>query len=214
MTDDSDPTKQELLDRVEKLESTVETMLPSRRDALKLGAAGAASVGGVSLLSDSADASTGSAGQIGDAQNRPDVFADTVDLNSLNGVSAGGALTVTRAFLGTPSDLGQIPFDSISFDPDSNFDTQTGKYIVPESGIYQAHCSARANNDSGDLTLELFAGSDRIGIGRRSAEERFDTESVQAITEVSSGTEIFAEKFGVELDAGTRNTYFEIIRLQ
>jgi hypothetical protein len=95
MTDDSDPTKQELLDRVEQLESTVEKMLPSRREALKLGAAGAASVGGVSLLSDSADASTGSAGQIGDPSNRPDLFADTVDAKNFVGLSAGTALEST-----------------------------------------------------------------------------------------------------------------------
>jgi hypothetical protein len=215
MTNDSDPSKQELLDRVEELESTVEKMLPSRREALKLGAAGAASVGGVSLLSDSADASTRSAGQIGDAQNRPDVFADTVDLNSLNGVSAGGALTVTRAFLGTSGSNTQVPFDLISFDPDSNFDTQTGKYIAPESGIYQAHCGARLDGTGGNITLELLAGNDTFGISSSSSKDQFDTESVQGITEVSSGTEIFVENNpAVPLGVGSENTYFEIIRLQ
>jgi len=81
-TDNTDePSKAELHDRVRKLESTVEKLMPSRRDALKLGAAGIAGAAGLSATTQPADAATGSAGQIGDVNNRPDVFADTVDAN-------------------------------------------------------------------------------------------------------------------------------------
>jgi len=79
-----EPTKSELHERVEQLESTVEKMMPSRRDALKLGAAGIAGAAGLSATSQSAAASTGSAGQIGDSSNRPDIFADDVDTNTLD----------------------------------------------------------------------------------------------------------------------------------
>jgi len=83
-TDNTDePTKAELHDRVEKLESTVAKMMPSRRDALKLGAAGIAGAAGLSAASQSADASTGSAGEIGDPNNRPDLISDEIDTNSL-----------------------------------------------------------------------------------------------------------------------------------
>jgi len=89
-TDTTDePSKAELHDRVQQLESTVEKLMPSRRDALKLGAAGIAGAAGLRATTQPADASTGSAGQIGDVNNRPDVFADTVDTNSLAGVSTG-----------------------------------------------------------------------------------------------------------------------------
>jgi len=92
-TDNTDePTKAELHDRVQQLESTVEKLMPSRRDALKLGAAGLAGAAGLSATSQSAEASTGSAGQIGDPNNRPDLFADEIDANQLTGVTTGGGV--------------------------------------------------------------------------------------------------------------------------
>jgi len=84
-TDSDEPTKAELHDRVRKLESTVEKLMPSRRDALRMGAAGIAGAAGLGAASQSADASTGSAGDIGDPNNRPDLFADDIDANSLSG---------------------------------------------------------------------------------------------------------------------------------
>jgi len=84
-TDNTDePTKAELHDRVRKLESTVEKLMPSRRDALRMGAAGIAGAAGLGAASQSAEASTGSAGQIGDVNNRPDVFADEANVNQVN----------------------------------------------------------------------------------------------------------------------------------
>jgi len=87
-TDTTDePSKAELHDRVKQLESTVEKLMPSRRDALRMGVAGLAGAAGLGAATQPADASTGSAGDIGDPSNRPDLFADTVDANELTGVS-------------------------------------------------------------------------------------------------------------------------------
>jgi len=83
-TNTDEPTKAELHDRVQQLESTVEKLMPSRRDALKLGAAGIAGAAGLGAASQSAEAATGSAGQIGDVNNRPDVFADDIDANTVD----------------------------------------------------------------------------------------------------------------------------------
>jgi len=83
-TDTTDePSKAELHDRVKQLESTVEKLMPSRRDVLRMGAAGLAGAAGLSATSQSVDASVGSAGDIGDPNNRPDLFADTVDANTV-----------------------------------------------------------------------------------------------------------------------------------
>jgi len=83
-TDNTDePTKAELHERVQQLESTVAKMMPSRRDALKLGAAGLAGAAGLGAASQSADASTGSAGTIGSTSDRPDLIADDVGPRSL-----------------------------------------------------------------------------------------------------------------------------------
>jgi len=89
-----EPDRQDLEDRVEQLESTISKMLPSRRDALKLG--GAALVGGAAM-SGSASAGTGQAGTIGTANDPVDVEsedinnADTVTTQDLvlNGTATG-----------------------------------------------------------------------------------------------------------------------------
>jgi len=94
MTDE--PDRQELEDRIDELEQTIAKMLPSRRDALKLG--GAALLGGAAM-SGTASAGTSSTGTIGTANDPVDVVledasgVDTIsgtsidisDLNSLSG---------------------------------------------------------------------------------------------------------------------------------
>jgi len=75
-TDTTDePTKAELHERVSRLESLIERMLPSRRGVL---GGIAAILGGTYLGSQQAQGSTGSAGQIGDANNRPTIKADDI----------------------------------------------------------------------------------------------------------------------------------------
>jgi len=89
-----EPNRQDLEDRVDQLESTISKMLPSRRDALKLG--GAALVGGAAM-SGTASAGTQQAGTIGTATEPVDVEsedinnADTVTTQDLvvNGTATG-----------------------------------------------------------------------------------------------------------------------------
>jgi len=91
-TDTTDePSKAELHERVEQLESTVEKLMPSRRDALRMGVAGLAGAAGVGAASESAAASSGSAGQIGDSSNRPDLFAEPWTRTLL--IQSGSAIT-------------------------------------------------------------------------------------------------------------------------
>jgi len=80
MSDETD--RQDLEDRVEQLESTISKMLPSRRDALKLG--GAALVGGAAM-SGSASAGTQQAGTIGTANDPVDVESE--DINNADTVT-------------------------------------------------------------------------------------------------------------------------------
>jgi len=77
-----EPDRQDLEDRVEQLESTISQMLPSRRDALKLG--GAALVGGAAM-SGSASAGTQQAGTIGTATDPVDVESE--DINNADTVT-------------------------------------------------------------------------------------------------------------------------------
>jgi len=153
-TDNTDePTKAELHERVQQLESTVEKLMPSRRDALKLGAAGIAGAAGLSATSQSAEASTGSAGDIGDPNNRPDVFADEIDANSLTGTVKNQGC---RVFLSADQSISQgtpaiIKFDTEVYDSDNNFDTTTHTWTCPSDGLYavnvQVHFKSGATGD-------------------------------------------------------------------
>jgi len=74
-TNTDEPSKAELHERVNRLESLIERMLPSRRGVL---GGIAAVLGGTYLGSQQAQGSTGSAGTIGSTSDRPDVLADSV----------------------------------------------------------------------------------------------------------------------------------------
>jgi len=74
-TDTDEPTNAELDNRVSRLESLIERMLPSRRGFL---GGLAALLGGTYLGSQQAQGSTGSAGQIGTTSDRPTIKADDI----------------------------------------------------------------------------------------------------------------------------------------
>jgi len=87
-----EPNRQDLEDRVDQLESTISKMLPSRRDALKLG--GAALVGGAAM-SGAASAQPGDqdgeAGVIGTDNDPVDIEASDIEVDDLvvNGTATG-----------------------------------------------------------------------------------------------------------------------------
>jgi len=88
----NEPDRQDLEERVEQLESTISKMLPSRRDALKLG--GAALVGGAAI-SGAASAQPGDddgeSGVIGTDNAPVDIEASDIEVDDLvvNGTATG-----------------------------------------------------------------------------------------------------------------------------
>jgi len=84
---EDEPKVEQLENRIDKLESTIEKMMPSRRDALKMG--GAALVGGAAM-SGTASAGTNQVGTIGSASQPVDLEseditnADTVTTDTLD----------------------------------------------------------------------------------------------------------------------------------
>jgi len=88
MDEESDKIER-LEDRIEQLEAVTKKMMPSRRDALKLG--GAAAIG-AATMSGTASAGSNQVGTIGDANNLVDIEAEDVTINdTLNGASISGA---------------------------------------------------------------------------------------------------------------------------
>jgi len=220
---DDEPTKAELHDRVKQLESTVEKLMPSRRDALRMGAAGIAGAAGLSATSGSADASTGSAGQIGDVNNRPDLFADTVDANQLTGSVKNEACRVTLFSDQNVSSVSKIQFDSEIYDTDNNFDTSTHNWECPEAGLYSVNLQVSfAGGGSGDVR-DVRIGNDVSSqptdegafVTRRSSntEARINAST---ITRYSKGDKIaaYADNFNSSdiIDSGSQsiNTFFEV----
>jgi len=79
---DDEPQVEQLENRIETLEATIEKMMPSRRDALKMG--GAALAGG-SLMAGTASAGTNQVGTIGTASQPVDLESE--DINNADTVT-------------------------------------------------------------------------------------------------------------------------------
>jgi len=81
------PSRDELEHRVEQLEQTVQQMLPSRRDALKLGGTALAAGALGSAATGSASAGTNSVGTIGSASSPVDAELEDVNPGSVRAVN-------------------------------------------------------------------------------------------------------------------------------
>jgi len=201
-TDEPEPTKAELHERVEQLESTVEKLMPSRRDALRMGAAGLAGAAGLSATTQTADASTGSAGQIGDVNNRPDAFLDEANVNQLTGVSAGADRQGCRVFLSSDQSISQttnakIQFDSEAYDSGNNFDTSSHNWTCPADGLYVVRLQVRLSAGSNDQDRRVIIGtatsarpSNEGALSRRGSSDRNDRITASTINRYNTGDTI------------------------
>jgi len=169
MTDEPDTA--ELENRIDKLESTIEKMMPSRRDALKMG--GAALVGGAAM-SGTASAGTNQVGTIGSQASPVDLEsedinnADTVTTQDLvvNGTATGVAqdLQGCRVFLGSNQNISanvrtKVQFDNLIYDNGGNFDTSTHDFTCPKTGLYLANVQCVFTGGGNGQIREVMIGS-------------------------------------------------------
>jgi len=137
MTDDK--TRQ-LENRIETLESTIEKMMPSRRDALKMG--GAALVGG-SLVAGSASAGTNQVGTIGSASQLVDIESEDINAISVNTDVANINNFSTVLEKSTDQSISADTDTTVEWDNqdvDTNifsYDASTNELTVLESGDYR-----------------------------------------------------------------------------
>jgi len=115
MSSDSDEEKQvdQLRRRVDELEGIVERMMPTRRDALKVGAGAAVGAGVLSLGSQSAGAQT-AAGTVGTSANPVNVEAAAVNLDKIN-TGGGYGYEDVLSSRGFNTDFNAPPDRDISF---------------------------------------------------------------------------------------------------
>jgi len=173
MTDE--PQVKQLENRIDTLESKIEKMMPSRRDALKMG--GAALVGG-SLMAGTASAGTNQVGTIGDKDATPPQLVDlhSEDINNADTLTTqdlvvnGTATGVTQDLQGCrvhltsdqsvlQGDRDKIVFDAKSYDQGANFDTNTGNFTCPEDGLYIANLGVRAIGGGNGDSRRILIGS-------------------------------------------------------
>jgi len=167
----TDEKTQQLENRINSLEATIEKMMPSRRDALKMG--GAALVGGAAM-SGTASAGTNQVGTIGSASQPVDLEsedinnADTVTTQDLvvNGTATGVAqdLQGCRVFLSSNQNISTtqrvlVEFDGVVYDSGSNFDTTNHSFTCPENGLYVANLQIRRSAGGNPNPIELYIGS-------------------------------------------------------
>jgi hypothetical protein len=131
MTDDHDPpTKAELEQRVNELEQTIQKMLPSRRDALKLGGGALTGAGLMEATTNGAKAGSQSVGTIGTTSDPVDLVAeDFTDHNGNDVMELPGdgsvsidEVTVTNGLVAGEkigSDSGKTSSLSVSVNPDN-----------------------------------------------------------------------------------------------
>jgi len=92
MTDEPDPDVEALENRIESLESTIEKMMPSRRDALKMGGAAVVGAGAMTgVASAQPGDQDGEAGVIGTDNSPVDIEASDIEVDDLvvNGTATG-----------------------------------------------------------------------------------------------------------------------------
>jgi len=224
-TNTDEPSKAELHERVEQLESTVAKMMPSRRDALRMGVAGLAGAAGLGAASQSAEAATGSAGQIGDSSNRPDAFLDEANVNQLTGVSTGGDRQGCRVTLSSSQSISasgsaKVQFDTKIYDSDNNFDTSTHEWTCPKDGIYMAVLQLRYSGGSGRKRVIIGNASNAFPNGEGAMYEERNSENTNrratTINKYQSGDTIvgYARNDGANdtVEGGDDNisSYFEV----
>jgi len=179
MTDEPDTA--ELENRIDTLESKIEKMMPSRRDALKMG--GAALAGG-SLMAGTASAGSDQVGTIGSPSKPVDLESE--DINNADTVTtenlvvnqsatlpdAGGSAKVgTKIFdsVRTTYSLNtakEIPFDTVAYDFDSGADLANNRIAAPKDATYTMVFGFAARGDiaaNSDVIVRNRVNSSDVG---------------------------------------------------
>jgi hypothetical protein len=147
---DDEPQVEQLENRIDTLETTIEKMMPSRRDALKMG--GAALVGGAAMSGTaSADTVDDQVGTIGGPNEEVDLVSE--DIDNSNQITTKD-LVVNGTATGPFSDLNYELVDTI----DSTISANSTKSLsVTEGGVRQHLLSFNFEGDgNGDETFLRF----------------------------------------------------------
>jgi len=192
-TNTDEPSKAELHDRVKQLESTVEKLMPSRRDALRMGAAGLAGAVGLGAASQTAEASTGSAGTIGSSGSRPDLLADRVSISEVATKSHQTSDQTIPSGTRTTIDIDSTAFEDTDV---VTADFANNQVVIQEDGIYvidgRVQLRSSSNWSTGDsfkIIISLNGSIKSVIDGRKAGTDRQGM-NIRDTVNVSSGDSI------------------------
>jgi hypothetical protein len=154
--------------------------------------------------------------QVGTTTTRSTIVADSVDTNSLTGVATGGVLTESRAFLSSNSSASRIPHDSISYDPDGNFDTAANEYVAPATGLYFiVSCLRVSSGQTGRFENEIRVNGDDKTNTEKTLSGNFASLNISDILELSAGDSISINNpQGKQVRSGETQTYIAVTRFR
>jgi hypothetical protein len=139
----------------------------------------------------------------------------TQDL-TVNGSVTGlnSDLTETRAFLSASSSANPVPFDSVSYDADNNFDTGTHEYTVPSNGTYQYTLQIRDNSNNGRQSFQIERNGVDITTLRYVANGNFQTFPTTDVRKLNAGDTLeVSNAQGGSVEQGEKFTFFQIRRI-
>jgi len=232
----TDEKTQQLENRIDKLESTIEKMMPSRRDALKMG--GAALAGG-SLMAGTASAGTNQVGTIGsqaspvdleseDINNADTVTTENLVVNNTATGPFGSELQGCRVFLSSNqnfTNVEKVQLDQVEYDSGGNFDTTNHHFTCPETGVYlvKAQLVFHGGSDGDERRVRIGSTSDSVpsdsGANVRLPSNRVNSLQASTVNKYDLGDTIatYAANFvsNDELESGnkSRATHLEVVFL-
>jgi len=171
------------------------------------------------------DGQTITPAQTGTSTNRTDLFADTVDANSLTGsVKNQGC----RVFLSSSQSISQgnkakIQFDSQVYDSNFNFGISSHAWTCPADGLYAVNLQAQFSGGGNSQIRQVAVGTatsatvtNEGAVNRQNSSDSVDRLSVSTINKYSSGDTIAGYALNDDsndvLQPGTRNsrTFLEV----
>jgi hypothetical protein len=125
-------------------------------------------------------------------------------------------ITKTRAFLSTSSSADPVPLDAVSYDPDSNFDLNTGSYTVPATGTYVLHGQARVSSGvTGRVDISLSRNSKALSKSTITANDNFETLTATGVRELAAGDRVrLRNTTSTSLRGNESDTFLEIYQIQ
>ncbi|UXF50394.1 hypothetical protein 7865G3D9_29 [Haloquadratum phage sp.] len=139
------------------------------------------------------------AGTIGSTSDRPDLFADEINANSLSGSvkNQGCRVFLSASQSITAGNTVKIQFDSEVYDSDNNFSTSSHDWTCPKDGLYMVNLQITFEGGGTDQDRRLSIGTgtnnspnNEGAFSQHRSSDRFDVLAISTINKYDTGDTI------------------------